>query len=58
MSIIKQSAGDMKLTVYTDGWPLQFYLEDAQGQQMRLSLSDIHDVRYAIDRVLDQLPKT
>lgn len=47
---IEQTAGSIKVTGYTDGWPLSFTVEAPN----RVGIEDLHDLRYCIDRVLHQ----
>lgn len=58
---IEQSAGGCEICVYTDGWPLWPVLRvkaiNGEATEARLCVSDLHDLRYCIDRVLAQLPK-
>lgn len=56
---IKQKAGDIEITAYTDGYPIQIVVRLHAGQidgvDYRLSVNDLHDLRYCVDRVLAQL---
>ncbi|PHP18772.1 hypothetical protein CG471_16015 [Sphingobium sp. IP1] len=56
---IKQKAGDIEFTAYTDGYPIQIVARLHAGQidsvDYRLSVNDLHDLRYCVDRVLAQL---
>ncbi|WP_343546763.1 hypothetical protein [Sphingobium yanoikuyae] len=56
---ITQKAGEIEITAYTDGHPVQIYVRLHAGQidsvDYRLSVNDLHDLRYCVDRVLAQL---
>lgn len=56
---IAQSAGRCLVRVYTDGSPLwpEIEIEANNGtlHEVRVSVQELHDLRYCIDRVLAQL---
>ncbi len=60
MSEIVQAAGGSRIGVYTDGWPHwpKVSLTQANGEVVSatITVADLHDLRYCIERVLAQLP--
>ncbi len=53
--MISQKCGDWTLKVWTDGWPnrADLVLGNHRKQEIGgVSVSDLHDLRYAIDRIL------
>jgi hypothetical protein len=52
---IEQSAGDARVSVWTNGWPRFFDIEIARETSARVEVECLHDLRYCIDRVLSQL---
>lgn len=59
MARIEQSAGACTIVVYTDGspfWP-EITLTSVSGQKVTamVDVASLHDIRYCISRVLDQL---
>lgn len=56
---IIQSAGRCRIRVYTDGSPLwsEIEIEANNGtmHEVRIGVEELHDLRYCIDRVLQQL---
>jgi len=57
---VAQSAGDCSVKVYTDGHPLYATIEidtrSGQGtKSAHVEIAYLHDLRYCIDRVLEQL---
>lgn len=57
---IEQTAGRCGVEVYTDGtpfWP-EITIEANNGEvvEVRVSVAELHNLRYCIDRVLAQLP--
>ena len=61
MNLISQSSGDCRVQVETDGSPLwaQLKITKLNGEfaNTKITVSDLHDLRYCIDRVLAQLPQ-
>jgi hypothetical protein len=57
---VRQTCGGAEVEVYTDGSPLfsELAITKINGERVkaRLSINDLHDIRYCIDRVLAQLP--
>lgn len=59
MNRYQQSAGEVEITVYTDGWPLRHTVKFGRGHreiEVLLSTDGLHDLRYCIDRILAQIP--
>lgn len=60
MTLIRQYAGDCRLQVETVGSPLWADLKitklNGEFVDAKLSINDLYDLRYCIDRVLAQLP--
>lgn len=55
---IAQSAGRVSIEGWTEGYPLFVNLcigEDTDRYLHRISLNDLHDLRYCVDRVLAQV---
>jgi DNA-directed RNA polymerase subunit N (RpoN/RPB10) len=58
---IEQSAGSFVMITYTDGAPVTTQLTVNDGSlhrsdtQLRLSLNDLHDLRYCCDRMIAQI---
>ncbi len=53
--MLLQKVGDIQLRVFTDGYPLRFELTDLNNPDtdaLVLHSDDLHDLRYAIDRML------
>lgn len=52
--MLLQKAGSVQLRTFTDGWPLRVELTTPPGTDavMVLGVDDIHDLRYACDRML------
>lgn len=59
---VEQTAGRCKIVVFTDGTPLWPKLTIYDGErrsgapEQHLSVADLYDLRYCIDRVLASLP--
>ncbi len=53
---VEQRAGRIELVTYTDGWPLRTSMRYDGVEVEQLSTNDLHDLRYAVDRQLAQLP--
>lgn len=57
---IEQSAGECRIEVYTDGSPLwpELSIVQINGKPLtaKLSVAHLYDLRYCINRVLEQLP--
>ena len=62
MSAVRQFAGKCTVEVYTDGSPLWpeiiIVAANSDLHKVRVSMAELHDLRYCIDRVLAQLNTT
>lgn len=58
---VEQSAGRCRIEVYTEGsplWPeIEIVANNGEKHRVRVSMGELHDLRYCIDRVLTQLGK-
>lgn len=56
---VQQSAGKVKIDVYTGGspmWPRIFIVENnGEQHEIHTDVKTLHDLRYCIDRVLNML---
>jgi hypothetical protein len=54
MAMLLQKAGSVQLRTFTDGHPLRVELTTPSGTDtiMVLGVDDLHDLRYACDRML------
>lgn len=54
MAMLMQKAGTVQLRTFTDGYPLRIELSDtsSEAQPLVLGMDDLHDLRYACDRML------
>ncbi len=57
---IDQTAGSITVSIWTEGWPVVVRLDVAQGLgeavSTRLSVEDLHNLRYCCDRAISNLP--
>lgn len=54
---IEQRAGRIELVTYTDGWPLRTSVRFDGVEIEQMSVNDLYDLRYALDRQIAQLPE-
>lgn len=52
---IEQKAGEIEIVAHTDGSPIWVNVKIGRTEADLLNVSDLHDLRYCIDRVLKQL---
>ena len=55
MSEIRQEAGSITMSTWTDGYPHWVKIEIYGVQMPALRLSDLHDIRYAADRMIAKM---